>query len=65
MQTQLLIELLIAKKGSLAFKTKRGDLKKIISERSKIYQVAHYKINCENFDKDEIIKKIINIYEKK
>tara|TARA_B100000029_G_C17561140_1_gene953411 strand:- start:1730 stop:2242 length:513 start_codon:yes stop_codon:yes gene_type:complete len=54
-----------SKKRPLAFKTKRGDLKKIISERSKVYQVAHYKINCENFDKDEIIKKIINIYEKK
>ena len=36
-----------------------------VFERSKIYQIAHHKINCENFDKNEITKKIIKIYEKK
>ena len=54
-----------SKKRPLAFNSKKNDLKKIIIERSKIYQIAHHKINCENFDKNEITKKIIKIYENK
>ena len=38
--------------------------KKLISDRSKIYSMANYKINCEKFFKNEIVKKILYIYEK-
>ena len=41
---------------------KEKDIKKIIFERTKIYSMAHHKINCEKFSKNEIVKEILNIY---
>ena len=41
-----------------------NEIIKLISERIKIYSMADYKINCEKFSKNEITKKIIDIYEK-
>ena len=53
-----------SKKRPIAFNLTENQIKKIISERSKIYSMANYKINCEKFSKNEIVKKILDIYEK-
>ena len=41
-----------------------NELKKLISKRIKIYSKADFKIDCEIFSKNEITKKIVDIYEK-
>ena len=38
-------------------------MKKLIIERAKIYNLSDYKINCDKLDKGQIIKKIMKIYE--
>ena len=38
---------------------------KLIRERSKIYELSNYKINCDKLDKVQIINKILDIYENK
>ena len=43
---------------------KYADIKKLISERNKIYNFSDYKINCENLKKAEIVEKIIKICKK-
>ena len=53
-----------SKKRPIAFNSSENEIKKLISERSKIYSIANYKINCEKFSKNEIVKKILDIYEK-
>ena len=53
-----------SKKRPIAFNLTENQIKKIISERSKMYSMANFKINCEKFSKDEIVKKIKDIYEK-
>ena len=40
-----------------------SEIKKLISERSKIYNFSDYKINCDKINKNEIVKKIIKFYE--
>jgi len=35
----------------------------LIKKRSKIYSRSKYKINCEQLSKNEIVNKIIDIYE--
>ena len=40
-----------------------NELKNLILSRSKIYSKAKYKIDCENMNKIEIVKKITQIYE--
>ena len=40
---------------------KYTDIKKLISERNKIYNFSDYKIICENLKKAEIVEKIIKI----
>ena len=40
-----------------------GDINRLFVNRKKIYEKAHFKINCENLSKNEIINKIINLYE--
>ena len=52
-----------SKKRPLAFNSSRNRLLEIINKRSQIYSKALYKINCENCTKQEIAKKIIQIYE--
>lgn len=39
-------------------------INKLYFERKNIYQLANYRINCDNIDKKNIAKKIINFYEK-
>ena len=41
-----------------------ADIKKLISERNKIYNFSDYKIICENLKKGEIVEKIIKICKK-
>ena len=36
---------------------------KIYSERKKIYNQSNYRINCNSMDKDQIMYKIIELYE--
>ena len=53
-----------SKKRPVAFNASKNEIKKLISDRSIIYSMANYKINCEKFFKNEIVKKILDIYEK-
>ena len=52
-----------SKKRPLAFNSSKNEILEIIKKRSIIYSKALYKINCENFTKKQIAKKIIDIYE--
>ena len=52
------------KKRPIALSLSDNELKNLINNRSKIYSKANYKINCENMNKTEIIKKITEIYER-
>ena len=54
-----------SKKRPKAYLLKDKDLIKLINDRSKIYSKADYKINCDTLKKNEIVKKILKIYEKK
>ena len=51
------------KKRPLAINSSKNELIGIIKKRSIIYSKALYKIDCENFTKQQIAKKIIDIYE--
>jgi len=37
---------------------------KLNLERTSIYKLANYKIDCNNMSKENIVKKIISLYEK-
>ena len=50
-------------KRPLAINSTKNELIEIIKKRSIIYSKALYKIDCENFTKQQIAKKIIDIYE--
>jgi shikimate kinase len=39
-------------------------IKKLFAQRKSIYKLANHKINCNNLSKEDIIKKIIDLYEK-
>ena len=39
-------------------------VKKICSDRKKIYSEADFKIRCNSLKSDQIVKKILNLYEK-
>ena len=52
------------KKRPIALNLDDNELKDLINIRSKIYSKANYKINCENMNKIEIVKKITKIYER-
>ena len=52
-----------SKKRPLAVNSSKNELTEIIKKRSIIYSKALYKIDCENFTKQQITKKIIDIYE--
>ena len=50
-------------KRPVAFKATKDELNELIIKRSKIYSMALYKINCDNLTKNEIVNKILEIYE--
>tara|TARA_B100001250_G_C19612536_1_gene705625 strand:- start:463 stop:936 length:474 start_codon:yes stop_codon:yes gene_type:complete len=52
-----------SKKRPLILKMNSSDIKKLILDRSKIYNLSNYKINCDKYKKHEIVKKITKIYE--
>ena len=56
--------ILKSKKRPIAIGSNENDLKKLISDRSKIYSEAHFKINCETLTKNMIVNQIIERYEK-
>ena len=53
-----------SKKRPLAMKMSNIDLDKLINKRSTMYNLSDYKINCDRLDKKQIVKKILNFYEK-
>ena len=53
-----------SKKRPITYSLKKNDLIKLIEKRAKIYSLAKFKINCDKLSKQEIAKKILEIYEK-
>ena len=54
-----------SKKRPLAIGLNQYEIKKLITERSKIYNLSDYRINCDKFNKHQIVEKIIKIYDNK
>ena len=52
-----------SKKRPLAMKLNNLELQKLIIERSMMYNLSDYKINCDKLDKKQIVEKIIKLYE--
>ena len=52
-------------KRPIAFKSSHSELVNLIKKRSLVYSKSKYKINCEQLSKNEIVNKVINIYENK
>tara|TARA_B100001093_G_scaffold173500_1_gene166367 strand:- start:1529 stop:2041 length:513 start_codon:yes stop_codon:yes gene_type:complete len=52
-----------SKKRPMAFGISEQELINLINKRSTIYSKALYEIKCDNLSKNEIIKKILEIYE--
>ena len=52
-----------SKKRPLAMKLDNLELQKLIINRSMIYNLSDYKINCDKLDKGQIAEKIIKLYE--
>ena len=50
-------------KRPLAFKANKSELTYLIKKRSRIYAKAMHHLNCDDLSKDDIVRKIINIYE--
>ena len=51
------------KRPLLNVKNSKMEISKIYAERENIYKMANYKINCDNLDKESVVKKIIFFYE--
>ena len=52
-------------KRPIALKSSTNELIDLIKKRSEVYSKSKYKINCEQLSKNEIVSKIIDIYENK
>ena len=52
-----------SKKRPLVSNASENEIIDLIKKRSNIYSKALYKIECDNLTKNEIVKKILNIYE--
>ena len=50
-------------KRPIAYKSSKIEIEELIKKRSIIYSKAMYKIECEDFTKNEIVKEIIKIYD--
>ena len=44
-------------------KLNKNQIRNLINERLKYYNLSDHKIDCDKLDKVEIINKILNIYE--
>ena len=51
------------KKRPIAFNLSTNELIELIVKRSKIYSKAKFRINCDNLTKNEIVEKILKLYE--
>ena len=49
--------------NKIDFPTPKKELLNMIKKRSTIYSKAMYNIDCNNLTKDQLVDKIINIYE--
>ena len=54
-----------SKKRPIVINLTKDKINNLIKERSKIYELSNYKINCDKLDKVQIINKILDIYENK
>ena len=54
-----------SKKRPMVMNLTKDKINSLIKERSKIYELSNYKINCDKLDKIQIINKILDIYENK
>ena len=62
---ELIKRLIKNKQRPLLFTQNINDtIKKIYFDRKKIYNKAAYRINCKSLRSEEIVYKILNIYEK-
>ena len=52
-----------SQKRPIALKLSNNELMDLIKKRSIIYSKAKYKIDCDNLSKNEIVNKILKIYE--
>ena len=52
-----------SQKRPIAFDASKNDLIELIKKRSIVYSKAKYKINCDNLTKNQVVKKILKIYE--
>jgi len=52
-------------KRPIALRSSYSELVSLMKRRSIVYSQSKYKINCEQLSKNEIVNKIINIYENK
>jgi shikimate kinase len=52
-----------SKKRPLAFNSSDNELIDLIKKRSNVYSKALYEIRCDNLSKNQIVKKILEIYE--
>ena len=52
-----------SKKRPLAFNSSDNELIDLIKKRSNVYSKALYEIKCDNLSKNQIIKRILEIYE--
>ena len=50
-------------KRPISYQASQNELISLIKNRSNIYSKANFRINCENISKNEIVNKVINIYE--
>ena len=61
--TTLLNRIKKNKKRPIAFNLNTNELIELITKRSKIYSKAKFKINCNKLTKNEIVMKILKLYE--
>ena len=59
----LLKKITNSKKRPIAFNSTNKEIISLMKKRSQIYSEAKFKINCNKLTKNEIVKKVINIYE--
>ena len=52
------------KRPLLKKENNQAKLKRLYVERKKIYELANHKIECRNLSKENIVKKIMTLYEK-
>ena len=62
-EEELLNRIKISKKRPLALNLNDNELIDLMKKRSYIYSEALYKIECDNLSKNEIVNKVLEIYE--